>query len=171
MNQRNESKRIRRTALMGLFFALSLCFSYLESMVTLPGLPPGVKLGLSNLVTMYCLFFLGKSSAYSLALLKSFFVFLTRGPIGAVLSLSGGLLSVTVMGAGDSLSRRNLSYTALSILGAVSHNVGQLIAARFLVNQFLFVYIPVLLISGLVMGILTGLMFAHLTPYLKNVDL
>ncbi len=167
----HDSKRVRRTALMGLFFALSLCFSYLESMVTLPGLPPGIKLGLSNLVTMYCLFFLGRGSAYSLALLKSFFVFLTRGPIGAVLSLSGGFLSVSVMAAGDLLSRKKLSYSALSILGAVSHNVGQLIAARFLVNQFLFVYIPVLLVSGVIMGVLTGLMFAHLTPYLKKVHL
>ena len=59
MNQ-NKRKQIRRVALMGLFFSLSLCFSLLESMVTIPGLPPGIKLGLSNLVTMYCLFFLGK---------------------------------------------------------------------------------------------------------------
>ncbi len=171
MDRNSESKRVRRIALMGLFFALSLCFSYLESMVTLPGLPPGIKLGLSNLVTMYCLFFLGKKSAYSLALLKSFFVFLTRGPVGAMLSLCGGILSVTVMGIGDSLSGRKLSYSALSIMGAVSHNIGQLIAARFLINKFLVVYIPILLISGLIMGVLTGMMFAHLTPYLKNVDL
>ena len=53
MKQKNTIRSIRRVALMGLFFALSLCFSFLESMVTIPGLPPGVKLGLSNLVTMY----------------------------------------------------------------------------------------------------------------------
>lgn len=161
---------VRKTALMGLFFALSLCFSYLESMVTIPGLPPGVKLGLSNLVTMYCLFFLGKGSAYSLALLKSFFVFLTRGPVGALLSLCGGLLSVTVMTAAELGGKKKLSYTALSILGAVSHNIGQLIAARFLVNQFLIYYIPLLLVFGLIMGVLTGTMFGHLIPYLKKID-
>ena len=170
MNQKSTIRSVRRIALMGLFFALSLCFSYLESMVMIPGLPPGVKLGLSNLVTMYCLFFLGKSSAYSLALLKSFFVFLTRGPVGAFLSLCGGLLSVTSMTAVDSLKGKKLSYTALCIIGAVSHNIGQLIAARFLVNQFLFYYIPVLLFSGVVMGVLTGTMFGHLTPYLKKID-
>ena len=169
MNQ-NKRKQIRRVALMGLFFSLSLCFSLLESMVMIPGLPPGIKLGLSNLVTMHCLFFLGKSSAYSLAALKSFFVFLTRGPIGAFLSLCGGLLSVTAMTAADSVSRKRLSYIALSIIGAVCHNVGQLIAARFLISQFLFYYIPVLLISGVIMGVLTGTMFGHLTPYLKKID-
>jgi len=170
MSQKSNSRNIRRLALMALFFALSLTFSLLESMVVLPGLPPGVKLGLSNLVTMYCLFFLGQSSAYSLALLKSLFVFLTRGPIAAVLSLCGGLCSVTVMTASDSISRKGLSYTALSILGAVSHNIGQLIAARFIVSQFLIFYIPVLLLSGVIMGVLTGTMFGHLIPYLKKID-
>lgn len=167
---RSRSKRIRRVALMGLFFALSLCFSFLESMVIIPGLPPGIKLGLSNLVTMYCLFFLGKRSAYSLAVLKSFFVFLTRGPVGALLSLCGGLLSVTAMTAADSVSRKGLSYISLSIIGAVCHNVGQLIAARLLISQFLLYYIPVLLVSGVIMGVLTGTMFGHLTPYLKKID-
>ncbi len=170
MNQNSTTKSVRRIALMGLFFALSLCFSYLESMVTIPGLPPGIKLGLSNLVTMYCLFFLGKSSAYSISLLKSFFVFLTRGPVGAFLSLCGGFLSISTMTAADSIRGKKLSYAALSIIGAVSHNIGQLIAARFLVNQFLFYYIPILLISGLVMGILTGTMFGHLIPYLNKID-
>ena len=167
---RGKSKQIRRVALMGLFFALSLCFSLMESMVVLPGLPPGVKLGLSNLVTMYCLFFLGKRSAYALAVLKSFFVFLTRGPVGAFLSLCGGLLSVTAMTTADAVSKKQLSYTALSIIGAVSHNIGQLIAARFLVSQFLIYYIPLLLVSGVIMGVLTGTMFGHLTPYLKKID-
>lgn len=170
MKQKNTIRSIRRMALMGLFFALSLCFSFLESMVAIPGLPPGIKLGLSNLVTMYCLFFLGGGSAYTLALLKSFFVFLTRGPVGALLSLCGGFLSVTVMTVADRLTGKKLSYTALSILGAVSHNIGQLIGARFLVSQFLIYYIPVLLISGLIMGVLTGTMFGHLTPYLKKID-
>ena len=170
MNRNNTTKSVRHIALMGLFFAMSLCFSFLESMVTIPGLPPGVKLGLSNLVTMYCLLFLGKSSAYSLTLLKSFFVFLTRGPVSAILSLSGGLLSITNMTAADFLKGKKLSYSSLSIIGAVSHNVGQLIAARFLVNQFLFYYIPVLLFSGGVMGVLTGTMFGHLAPYLKKID-
>ena len=170
MKQKNNSKQIRRVALMGLFFAMSLTFSFLENMVVIPGLPPGIKLGLSNLVTMYCLFFLGKGSAYGLALLKGLFVFLTRGPVGAFLSLCGGLLSVTVMAIADFGTKKRLSYTALSILGAVSHNVGQLIAAHFLVNQFLFYYIPVLLLSGLVMGVLTGTMFGYLAPYLKKID-
>ena len=55
----NRSARVRQTVLMGLMFALAMVLSYVESMITVPGLPPGVKLGLSNIVTMYWVFFLG----------------------------------------------------------------------------------------------------------------
>ena len=95
---------------------------------------------------------------------------MTRGPVGALLSLCGGIASVTVMTASDSVTRKGLSYTALSILGAVGHNIGQLIAARLVVSQFLIYYIPVLLLSGIIMGVLTGTMFGHLVPYLKKID-
>ena len=59
---RNE--KTRRVALMGLLFALSVVLSFLEGTLTpLLGLPPGVKLGLANVVVMYALFFLGRGSA------------------------------------------------------------------------------------------------------------
>ena len=75
---------------MGLLFAVAVVLSYIEGMVTIPGLPPGIKLGLSNIVTMYCVFFLGVPSAYTLAILKALSVLLMRGPTGALLSLLGG---------------------------------------------------------------------------------
>lgn len=93
---RNE--KTRRVALMGLLFALSVVLSFLEGTLTpLLGLPPGVKLGLANVVVMYALFFLGRGSAFTLVLLKSFFVLLTRGAMAGALSLGGGLLSLGVM--------------------------------------------------------------------------
>ena len=83
---------------MGLLFALSVVLSFLEGTLTpLLGLPPGVKLGLANVVVMYALFFLGRGSAFTLVLLKSFFVLLTRGAMAGALSLGGGLLSLGVM--------------------------------------------------------------------------
>ena len=93
----NRSARVRQTVLMGLMFALAMVLSYVESMITVPGLPPGVKLGLSNIVTMYCVFFLGWKQAYTLAVLKGFFALLTRGFTAACMSTAGGLVSVTVM--------------------------------------------------------------------------
>lgn len=154
---------------MGMFFAMAMVLSFFEGMVVIPGLPPGVKLGLSNLAVMYGLFFLGAKSAFTLAVLKSGFVFLTRGAISGFLSLSGGLLSILVMALVKG-KKENLSYIMLSIFGAVSHNLGQLIASRMILNQFLYYYFPILLISGVLMGVLTGTTLGYLMPYFKKID-
>lgn len=83
---------------MGLLFALAMALSFLESLLpALPMLPPGIRLGLSNIVTMYALFVLGPVSGYTIAVLKSLFVLLTRGAVAAAMSASGGIASVTVM--------------------------------------------------------------------------
>ena len=157
-----------KISLMGLLFALAMVFSYLESLVSIPGLLPGMRLGLSNLVTMYCLFFLGKSSGYTMAVLKAGFVVLTRGAVAGVLSLSGGLLSVTAIVLLDCLSKHSLHYVTLSAVGAVFHNIGQLVVARFLTSVFLYYYIPVLLLTGLAVGIMTGKLFIWIIPYLPE---
>ncbi len=157
-----------KISLMGLLFALAMVFSYLESLVSIPGLLPGMRLGLSNLVTMYCLLFLGKSSGYTMAVLKAGFVVLTRGAVAGALSLSGGLLSVTAIVLLDCLSKHSLHYVTLSAVGAVFHNIGQLVVARFLTSVFLYYYIPVLLLTGLAVGIMTGKLFILIISYLPE---
>lgn len=91
-------------------------------MITVPGLPPGVKLGLSNIVTMYCVFFLGWRQAYTLAVLKGSFALLTRGFTAACMSTAGGLVSVTVMLLLILPKKLDLSYTLISVLGSLGHN-------------------------------------------------
>lgn len=85
-----------------------------------------------------------------------------------MLSLCGGLLSVTAILLADFLSKKQLHYLSLSVVGAVFHNIGQLIAARFLVNVFLYYYIPVLILAGLLVGIMTGKLFTWIIPYLPE---
>ncbi len=159
-----------RVAFPGLMLAMALVLSFFESMLpALPFLPVGVKLGLSNIVTMYCLLFLGARTAFAVAVLKALFVLLTRGPIGAALSLAGGLCSVCLM----LLFRRlpGLGNQLISIVGAVSHNVGQLIlAAVILKSGYTFYYLPVMLLSGVGMGLITGLLLRLVMPYLKNIN-
>lgn len=147
---------------MGLLFALAMAFSWLESLVVVPGLIPGIRLGLSNIVTMFCLFWLGGRSAYTLAVLKALFVLLTRGPVAGGLSLSGGVLSITVMLLFARCRRMVWSYLSLSMLGAIAHNLGQLLLARYITNLFLYYYIPVLLVSGAAVGVITGILYQAL---------
>jgi heptaprenyl diphosphate synthase len=88
----------RRAAFTGMLLALAAALSFLEGLLPVTAmLPPGVRLGLSNIVTMYALFFLGKKEALAVAAGKSLFVLLTRAPVAALLSFCGGVLSILVM--------------------------------------------------------------------------
>ncbi len=170
MQEFSKRRPAYRIALLGLMLALALVLSFFESMLpALPFLPVGVKLGLSNIVTMYCLFFLGAKPALAVAVLKALFVLLTRGPIGALMSLAGGLLSVSVM----LLCRRTFSLgeRLTSIIGAIAHNLGQLFMAGLLLRSaYAFYYFPVMILSGVLMGLLTGLLLRFVMPYLRKAD-
>ncbi len=159
-----------RVAFPGLMLAMALVLSFFESMLpALPFLPVGVKLGLSNIVTMYCLFFMGAKTAFAVAVLKAFFVLLTRGAVGAALSLSGGLCSVCLMLLFKRLP--GLGNRLISIIGAISHNLGQLVlAAVILKSVYTFYYLPVMILSGVGMGLITGILLRFVMPYLKNVN-
>ncbi len=164
-NNRNISKT-RRLVLTGLIFALALILAIVEN--SLPALPlpvPGVKFGLSNIAVMYALFFLKKGQAYSIAVLKGLSVAVTRGLIAGILSISGGILSLTVMLILIIIFRDRVSYAVISISGAVAHNVGQFIAISFVyTGMYLLAYLPVLLISGVVAGIVTATLLRFIVP-------
>lgn len=162
-------KKLTRTALM---LSLIIVLSVLENMMPpLPALPPGVHLGLSNIVTMYALFVLGKKTAVLLNVLKSAFVFITRGAIAGALSLSGGLLSIFVIILISRILSDKISYAALSVSGAVFHNIGQLIGIIvFLDNPAVVYYLPVLIVSGVVMGSVTGTILNVVMPRLRQLD-
>ena len=165
MAAQNRSRKVKRLALMGLLFALAMALSFLESLLpALPMLPPGIRLGLSNIVTMYALFVLGPVSGYTIAVLKALFVLLTRGAVAAAMSAAGGIFSVTVM-------------LLLSLLPGIKkqyllHNIGQLVMARFIINnQYVWYYFPVLLAAGLLMGAITGMALRVVLPYLNRLNL
>ena len=94
---RRSYEKTRRIALSGLLFALAMALSFIEGTLTIPGLLPGMKLGLANIVVMYALFFMGPRQALVLDVLKALFVFLVSGFTAGLLSLCGGLLSLLVM--------------------------------------------------------------------------
>lgn len=163
----------RRVALLGMHFALAMVLSFVESgLAPLLGLPPGVKLGLANVVVMYALLFLGKRDALILIVLKSAFAFLSRGVMSAVLSLTGGLLSFGVLLLLCACKQQK-EYIILSVSSAVAHNMGQLLAIRFLftVSQYTLYYLPVLLVSGVVMGTVTAFTLKAVLPALEKLGL
>ncbi|MGI6727539.1 MAG: Gx transporter family protein [Anaerovoracaceae bacterium] len=168
-----EGSNINKThtiVLTGLIFATALVLSIAENM--LPPLPiavPGVKFGLSNIAVMYALFFLDKKQAYTIAILKATFVFITRGAIAGALSLSGGIFSITVMLLLMVIFKERVSYLIISIFGAVFHNVGQFIVIIILYTGMnMWPYFPVLLVSGVIAGIITSTLLKFIMPALKR---
>lgn len=161
----------KKVAFLGLMFAMSVTLSFLESLIPVSGLlPPGVKLGLSNIITMYTLFFLSAKYAYSIAVLKSLFVLITRGVTAGFLSALGGLLSVTVMLIVMLVFKKS-TYLTTSIIGAVAHNIGQLIGSLILLGPAVLYYSPILLVSGVVMGVVTGLVLKVVMPALEKLKI
>lgn len=169
---RKTTVNVQRLTFLALLFALSLALAWLEhTLPAVPTLPPGVKLGLSNIVTMYCLFFIDRRAAFAVAVLKSGFVFLIRGVTSGILSLSGGILSALVMTALLALRRRRLSYAVISVAGAIAHNFGQiLMAAALLGSLAVLTYLPVLILSGILMGNVTGILLRVTLPAFEKIQ-
>ncbi len=161
--------KARRIAYLGLLLAMAVALSALEN--ALPGFTavPGIRLGLSNIVTMYALFFMGAPAAFTLAGLKSGFVLLTRGVTAGMFSLAGGLLSVGVMLLAN---RLHASRAMTSVAGAVCHNLGQLaVAWGLLRSAYALYYLPVLVLSGIGMGLLTAVVLRLVLPALARLGL
>lgn len=172
MSEKNL-KKTKSIVLSGLLFAVALVLSMVEN--SLPPIlvaVPGVKFGLSNIAVMYALFFLTKRQAYSIAILKAAFVFATRGAIAGVLSLSGGVLSLTVMIILSFIFREKISYFVISIFGSVFHNIGQLVTVTFILNNiYIWGYFPVLLISGIIAGFVTSTLLKFILPAFQKLGL
>ena len=170
-NHRNYQKT-RHIALSGLLFALAMALSFIEGTLVIPGLLPGMKLGLANIVVMYALFFMGARQALVLDVLKALFVFLVSGFTAGFLSLCGGLLSLVVMWVLYYLLPVRPTWFILSVCGALAHNVGQLLGAGVIISSSLSLYYaPVMLVLGLVMGALTSVTLRALLPALGPIDM
>lgn len=162
-------KKTKYITYMAMLLALIVALSFFESTLPpFPFLPPGVKIGLANVVTMFALFFIGKKEAFTLNMAKSVFVGITRGVTAGILSFCGGVLSILILILLCSIFKSKISYLALSICGAVAHNMGQLLAVSLMMNNYYTVYyIPILLISGIIMGSITGVLLKTLLPVLS----
>ncbi len=159
--------------LTGLLFAIAMVLSLVEnSFPPIVLAAPGVKLGLSNIAVMYALFFLNKRQAFTIAILKSMFVFLIRGFVSALLSLTGGILSLIIMSILLLIFKEKISYLIISIFGAVFHNIGQLIAISFIFTSvYIWAYLPVLLFTGVLAGIGTSALLKFILPAFKRIGL
>ena len=144
----------RRVALTGLLAALALIFSYVEVLVPFNAGVPGIKLGLANLVPLIILYRLDARYAFAANLIRVFLAgLLFSGMFAALYSLAGSVTSFIVMYL---LKKTRLfSVIGVSTAGGVFHNIGQLCVAILAISgPQLIHYLPVLIISGMIAGII-----------------
>ena len=152
-----KNNKVKNVAFYGAMIALALIFSYVESFIPVSAfIPiPGVKLGLANIVVLFALYTMRFRDAFAIAVIRVVIAgFLFGNPMTIAYSLAGSLLSLFVMAI---IKKTKLSMMGVSMVGGICHNVGQLLVAIVLTETTRIAYfIPVLLISGLLTGLLMG---------------
>ncbi len=154
---------------LGLLLAFALILSYVETLIPFSVAIPGIKIGMSNLAVVWCLYLLSFREAMLLSVSKAVLSGLLFGnPVMILYSLSGAVLSGLVMYL---LKRSNgFHVPVVSAVGGVAHNIGQLLVAFLMVQTYGIVYyIPFLLLAGLLMGGVNGSISALVLPYLQKL--
>ena len=153
---------IRRLTTLSLLVAVAMMLSYIEAQIPLSVSVPGVKIGLSNIATLFALYKLGASEAALVSFVRvilSSMIF--ANPIMMLYSLSGAALSLVFM---IIMKRIGVfSILGVSVVGGVMHNVGQIIAAVIMMKDSgVAYYLVPLVISGTLAGIAIGAVAALL---------
>ncbi len=150
--------KAKKAAMLGVFGALAAVISVAENALPpIPMLPPGAKLGLSNILLMYIVTEAGLPYALAVAIFKSTAVLLTRGITAAIMSLAGGILSLLAVYIFYRF--KAIGEIGLGVISAVCHNLGQLAVSLIITGGAAIYYLPALLIFAVISGSVTGIAF------------
>ena len=147
---------------MGVFLALALICSYVESLIPISFGIPGVKLRLTNIVVVLMLYCIGAKEALAVSVCRIVLAGFLFGNLFSILySLAGGLLSFLIMWAVKRSGK--LGILPVSVCGGIFHNIGQLAVAALVVENYnVFYYLPVLLLAGAATGLAIGVVAQEL---------
>jgi len=169
MSENKEENRLTaaRIARVGLFSALAMIFGYLEMLIPVqPGIP-GIKLGLANIIIVISMYLFSTGEVVFILIVRNVLSgFLFGNVVTLIYCLAGGFLSF--LGMYFAKRTRLFSIVGVSATGGVLHNVGQLLVALILINNnAVLYYLPVLLISGSISGVVIGFISKLILPRIK----
>lgn len=155
-------KNTKKLVTMAISVSLALILSFIESQIPAFVAVPGVKLGLANIAVVFALYKLGEGEAAIISAIRVILLAILFGSFTSFLfSLSGATVSFILMLALKRLTP--LGKVGVSVIGGVSHNLAQIgVACLILETNLLVYYLPFLLISGTVAGIVIGVVSALL---------
>lgn len=152
-------KNTRKLIFLSLLVAIGLGLGLVESMMPLPFVAPGAKLGLSNMVILITLVVFSPKDAFVVGILKSIVLTLVTGSVTSLFySLSGSVLSCLAMTIVYKYFSNIFSLIGVSIFGAMTHNFAQVLVACLMMNNFrIFSYLPILQLTSIFTGYFVGL--------------
>ncbi len=160
--------KTKKVAFLGLSIALAMILSFVESQIPALVAIPGIKVGLPNLVMVFLLYKVGWKETVIVSIIRVVLVSMLFGNVQTMaFGIAGAALSLTGM---IILKKLNFfSCIAISVVGGVLHNVGQIIMACLITETAqIAYYLPVLLISGTVAGVVIGLIGGMLVKRLDR---
>ena len=159
--------KTKKLTVMALTTAVAMILSFVESQIPAFVAVPGVKVGLANIAVVFALYRLGWKEAAAISLVRVVMVSMLFGSIASLFySLAGAILSLTGMG----LMKKTGRFTEImvSVTGGILHNIGQIaMACLILETAALRYYLPFLLVSGIIAGVVVGLVSAVLVQRVK----
>ena len=158
----------RQLVTLSALIAVAMILSYVESMIPAFVAVPGVKVGLSNIATVFALYALGWPYAICVSVVRVFLSALLFGNfVSLIYSLSGAALALLVMILLKKFDK--FSSVGISVAGGVCHNAGQIIAACIVMETAaIAVYIIPLILSGTIAGVVIGLVAGNLVERVKK---
>lgn len=149
---------------MALLTAIALTIFMVEAQIPALVPIPGVKLGLSNIVTVFAVFTLGGREGCAILFCRIFLGAVFAGNFSTIFySAAGGFCAILVtIGLKFVLTKKQL--WVAGCLGAIAHSIGQMVAAVLISGTVsLLIYLPVLIVCSIITGIFTGLCAQFLT--------
>ena len=161
---KNRSIKITTFALT---ISVAMLLSYIESRVPAFVAIPGIKVGLANIAVIFTLYKFGARAAVTVSIIRVILIATLFGtPVSFIYSVSGATLSLILMILLRKLTP--LTEVAVSVTGGVAHNIGQIAAASFMLStNIVLYYLPFLLVSGTIAGIVVGVSSAILVKRIK----
>ncbi|WP_052877874.1 Gx transporter family protein [Thermoanaerobacter wiegelii] len=168
--------KTQRMVFLAILVANSLVLYIIEGMLPVPFIAPGAKLGLANIITVVSLYLFGFFDTFIVLVVRILLAtFFASSPSSFFYSIGGGLLSLFAMFFAKKVGKENITEVGVSVIGAVFHNIGQMLVASLIVQNInIMVYIPVLMIAGVGTGIFVGLSSKFILKHwkrLKNLNL
>ena len=166
---RSPMSKTKRLCFMAVLTAIALTLYVVEAQLPPPVPIPGVKYGLSNIITLSAMLLLGRREAGAILLVRILLGSMFTGGVAALMySLAGGVLAYVVMCVMTAVLDEKLLWV-VGALGGVAHNAGQLVVCVLIVKTpGVFAYAPVLAVSGIVCGVFTGIAARQLFRALRK---